>query len=92
MKKSNRLASLFLAMLMAFSLMAVTASAYDAGHEHDCTVCSEDEGIMPLGPVGPQGPPCVVCGGGTVGVLVGHDDAGYPIYIYKCATNHKVTR
>ena len=35
MKKSNRLASLFLAMLMAFSLMAVTASAYDAGHEHD---------------------------------------------------------
>ena len=36
MKKAKKLASLFLAMLMAFSLMAVTASAYDAGHEHGC--------------------------------------------------------
>ncbi len=46
MKKRTKIASLFLAMLMAFSLMAVTASAYDAGHEHDCAVCSE-EGIQP---------------------------------------------
>ena len=58
MKKRTKIASLFLAMLMAFSLMAVTASAYDAGHEHDCAVCSEDEGIMPLGPV----KPCLKCG------------------------------
>ena len=46
MKKAKKLAALFLAMLMAFSLMAVTAAAYDAGHEHDCAVCSE-EGIQP---------------------------------------------
>ena len=46
MKKRTKIASLFLAMLMAFSLMAVTASAYDAGHEHDCMVCGE-EGIQP---------------------------------------------
>ena len=32
MKTTKRFASLFLAMLMAFSLMAVTASACDAGH------------------------------------------------------------
>ena len=49
MKKAKKLASLFLAMLMAFSLMAVTASAYDAGHEHDCMVCGE-EGIQPRRP------------------------------------------
>ena len=49
MKKRTKIASLFLAMLMAFSLMAVTASAYDAGHEHDCMVCGE-EGIQPRRP------------------------------------------
>ncbi len=53
MKKSNRLASLFLAMLMAFSCMAMTASAYG-------------EEIEPRGPVGPQGPPCRSCGYTTV--------------------------
>ena len=41
MRKMKTLAALCLAMLMAFSLMAVTASAYDAaGHEHDET-CAE---------------------------------------------------
>ena len=88
MKKVKKLASLFLAMLMAFSLMAVTASAYDAGHEHGCTVCSEDEGIMPLGPVGPQGPPCVKCGGPTVWDVVGEDAVGNPLYGYRCVYNH----
>ncbi len=43
MEKRTKIASLFLAMLMAFSLMAVTAAAYDAGHEHDCAVCYEKE-------------------------------------------------
>ncbi len=46
MKRSKKLLSLVMAMLLAFSLMAVTAAAYDAGHEHDCAVCSE-EGIQP---------------------------------------------
>ena len=40
MKKRTKIASLFLAMLMAFSLMALTASACDAGHAHDET-CAE---------------------------------------------------
>ena len=46
MNKSRKLLALVLAMIMAFSLMTVTAAAYDAGHEHDCAVCSE-EGIQP---------------------------------------------
>ena len=40
MRKMKKLAALCLAMLMAFSIMAVTAAAYDAGHEHDET-CAE---------------------------------------------------
>ena len=39
MKRSKKLLALVLVMIMAFSLMAVTAAAYDAGHEHDCAVC-----------------------------------------------------
>ena len=64
MKKRTKIASLFLAMLMAFSLMAGTASAYDAGHEHDCAVCSE-EGIGPKAGWGPfdYTQTCVRCGG-----------------------------
>ena len=49
MRRSKKLLSLVMAMLMAFSLMAVTAAAYDAGHEHDCAVYSE-EGIQPRRP------------------------------------------
>lgn len=60
MKKTKKLAALVLAMVMAFSLMAVTAAAYDAeAHTHDCAVCCEGEGIMPLKPVYM----CPWCGG-----------------------------
>lgn len=49
MKKTKRLLALVLAMMMAFAIMAVTASAYDAEeHSHECAACCEDEGIMPL--------------------------------------------
>ena len=48
MKKTKKLAALVLAMVMAFSLMAVTASAYGA-EEHDCAVCTE-ETIQPRKP------------------------------------------
>ena len=62
MKRSKKLLSLVMAMLMAFSLMAMTVSAYDGGHEHDCAVCSE-EGIEPRGPVGPiTNKRCPKCG------------------------------
>ncbi len=60
MKKTNRLASLFLALLLAFSLMAVTASACDSKDSHVHTEACEDEGIMPLYPM--KGPPCPYCG------------------------------
>ena len=85
MKKSRKLLAFVLAMLLAFSLMAVTAAAYDAGHEHDCTVCSEDEGIMPLGPLGP---PCPKCGGPTEWVVIDKDVFGTPLYGYRCVYNH----
>ena len=64
MKKRTKIASLFLAMLMAFSLMAVTAAAYDGGHEHVCTLCGE-EGIGPRAGWGPfdYTKTCVRCGG-----------------------------
>lgn len=42
MKKTKKLAALVLAMVMAFSLMAVTAAAYGAEeHVHDGTCCEE---------------------------------------------------
>ena len=50
MKRTKRLLALVLAMMMALSIMAVTAAAYDAEeHNHECAACCEDEGIMPLG-------------------------------------------
>ncbi len=87
MKCSKKLLALVLAMVLAFSLMAVTAAAYDAGHEHDCMVCSEDEGIMPLGPVGPLGPACSICGAPTVGFPV-EDKDGNIKYVYRCIASH----
>lgn len=93
MKKTKKLLALVLAMVMAFSLMAVTAAAYGAEeHEHECVVCCEDEGVMPLGPVGPDplGPPCVICGGGTVWTLLRYDNAGLPVYGYVCSRGCQV--
>ena len=53
MKHTKKLLALVLAMLMAFSLLAVTAAAADAEeHEHTCAACCEDEGIMPIGEAG----------------------------------------
>ena len=60
MKRTKKLLALVLAMLMAFSLMAVTAAAADAEeHEHTCAACCEDEGIMPVVTYGF----CPYCGG-----------------------------
>ena len=42
MKTKKRLAALFLAMMMVFSVMAMTASAYgEEGHVHDETCCED---------------------------------------------------
>ena len=86
MKCTKKLLALLLACVMAFSLMAVTAAAYDAEeHGHECAVCCEDEVAMPLGNV-KQGPPCAMCGGGTVWGIIGKDHANKPDYGYVCET------
>lgn len=52
MKRSKKLLSLVMAMLMAFSLMAVPAAAYGGG-----------DGIDPHGPGGSMTPKiCPICG------------------------------
>lgn len=84
MKKTKKMLALVLAMVMAFAMMAVTASAFDAEeHNHECAACCEDEGIMPLGPVGPAGPPCIVCGAPTERVST-TDLSGQIYYYYRC--------
>lgn len=90
MKRTKKMLALVLAMVMAFSLLAVTAAAYGAEeHEHECAACSEDEGVMPLGPVGPQGPPCPVCGGTTEWRTTGIDNNGNLTGEYVCVSGHR---
>ncbi len=79
MKKRTKIASLFLAMLMAFSLMAVTAAAYDAGHEHDCAMCSE-EGIEPRKPAAL----CRGCGQDMDEIARGTDIYGNGYITFQC--------
>lgn len=58
MKKTKKLAALVLAMVMAFSLMAVTAAAYGAEeHVHDGTCCETEEATPRMAWV-----ICPVCG------------------------------
>lgn len=47
MKKTKKLLALVLAMMMAFSVMAMTAAAYDAEDGHVHTEACSEEGIMP---------------------------------------------
>ena len=48
MKRTKKLLALVLAMMMAFSIMAVTAAAYDKEDAHEHTAAYGDEGIMPI--------------------------------------------
>ena len=57
-KTTKKLAALFLAMVMAFSLMAVTAAAYGEDEHVHTDACSE-ETIQPRG----QKIRCSLCGG-----------------------------
>lgn len=82
MKTTKRFASLLLAMLMAFSLMAVTASACDSEDSHVHTEACEDEGIMPLYPM--KGPPCPNCGYEMYDVWT-EDLFGNPILALVCS-------
>ncbi len=78
MKKTKKLAALVLAMVMAFSLMAVTAAAYGADeHVHDGTCCEET--IQPRKPGGW----CPRCGEGASCYPCGEKD-GRIIYRWEC--------
>lgn len=46
MTRIKKLLALTLAMVMAFTLLAMPAMAYGEDHEHECAVCSDEE-IMP---------------------------------------------
>ena len=77
MKKTKKLAALVLAMVMAFSLMAVTAAAYGA-EEQDETCC--EESIQPRKPAAPVCPYC-----GTVTTDMGFVWEGGTRYIkFQC--------
>lgn len=82
MKRARKWLALLLAMVMVFSLLAVTAAARDLDDGHVHTEACE-EGIMPHGPVDPVGPPCPICGSTTKRVQIGEDIFG-PIYGYVC--------
>ena len=77
MKKTKKLAALVLAMLMAFSLMAVTAAAYGAEHEHDGTCCEET--IQPRRPAAQ----CLYCALGMDEYDSSMED-GVRYIIFKC--------
>ena len=76
MSRSKKLLSLVMGMLLAFSLMAVTAAAYDAGHEHDCAVYSE-EGIQPR-------IPAKICYSCQVEMTYVHEGDKYKFVCPKC--------
>ena len=86
MTRTKKLVSLFLAMLMVFSLMAVTASAYDSEDGHVHTEACEDEGIQPRGPM--YGPPCPYCGCEMTepDSATGDSNLGVPIRKYRCTS------
>ena len=79
MKKTKKLAALILALMMAFSLMAVTAAAYGADeHIHDGTCCEET--IQPRKPAAPVCPYC-----GTVTTDMGFKwENGIRYIIFEC--------
>lgn len=71
MKKMKKLAALVLAMVMAFSLMAVTAAAYGAEeHKRDGTCCAE--AVQPRKP----GATCSYCGYGMTETGSSQDSYG----------------
>lgn len=78
MKKTKKPTALVLAMVMAFSLMAVTAAAYGGEHAHDETCCEET--VIARKPAAPVCPYC-----GTVTTEVGLEWIGDNRYlVYEC--------
>lgn len=82
MKRTRKWLALLLAMMMVFSLLAVTAAACDVEDGHVHTEACEDV-VVARGPVDPVGPPCPICGSTTRAVVVGGTPEK-PIYKYVC--------
>lgn len=85
MKRTRKWLSLLLAMVMVFSLLAVTAAACDLEDGHVHTEACED-GIVPYD-ARPIGPDCPICGRATVGIRVG-GTSEHPIYEFVCMNPH----
>lgn len=77
MKKSRKLLALVLAMMMAFSLMSMTAAAYEEEHVHDETCCEAT--VQPR----TQVIWCPRCGG-SCRVWTTTDKFGNIVYHYDC--------
>lgn len=82
MKHTKKLAALFLALMMVFSLMAVTAAAYGA-EEHEHTDACSEETIQPRMPA----MQCPVCGAKMNGT-VRKDEAGNRVVDFTCPNGH----
>lgn len=84
MKKTKKLTALVLAMVMAFSLMAVIAAAYGEEYAHDEMCCEET--VVARKPAAPVCPYC-----GTVTTEVGIKDVeGIRYIFYECFGCHKL--
>ena len=80
MKNMKKLAALFMAMVMAFSLMAVTAAAYGTEeHAHDETCC--ENAVIARKPGAPECPDCNIIMRETGG---GYVD-GQPVRYFECS-------
>ena len=80
MKKAKKLAALFLAMIMALSVMAMTAAAYGPDeHVHSEACCEET--IMPRIPAAPYCPKC-----GNEMVHASGTEDYYTFRCYPCGT------
>lgn len=78
MKTKKRLAALFLAMMMVFSVMAMTASAYgEEGHVHDETCCDDARSV-------PEVPLCPYCNQPMYFYKNTYDKYGIMRPLYKC--------
>lgn len=91
MKHTKKLAALFLALVMALSVMAVTAAAYGA-EEHEHTGACSTETIQPRKPA----ESCPNCGRGMTEVGSGRDTTGKRYIDFQCknddCTYHDIMR
>ncbi len=88
MKKTKKMLALLLALVMAFAMMAVTASAFDAedGHVHT-EACSEEGSVQRRLPAGI----CPVCG--MRGTYIPTDYGTYKTYYYtECGHTQYIYR